>query len=62
MVGMTAAAVSQHGIDAEVGRGFFEHSPRAQIMGWTEGLIKLVFRRDDRRLLGVHMWAKSRES
>jgi NAD(P) transhydrogenase len=55
MVGMTAAAASQQGIDAEVGRGFFEHSPRAQIMGSTEGLIKLVFRRDDRRLLGVHI-------
>jgi NAD(P) transhydrogenase len=24
-------------------------------MGSTEGLIKLVFRRDDRRLLGVHI-------
>jgi NAD(P) transhydrogenase len=55
MVGMTASAASKQGIDAEVGRGFFEHSPRAQIMGSTEGLIKLVFRRDDRRLLGVHI-------
>jgi pyruvate/2-oxoglutarate dehydrogenase complex dihydrolipoamide dehydrogenase (E3) component len=42
-------------LGARVGRGFFEHSPRAQIMGATEGLIKLVFPRDDRRLLGVHI-------
>jgi NAD(P) transhydrogenase len=55
MVGMTEAAASQQGIDAEVGRGFFQYSPRAQIMGSTEGLIKLVFRREDRRLLGVHI-------
>ena len=55
MVGMTEAAATQQGIDVEVGRGYFEYSPRAQIMGSTEGLIKLVFRRDDRRLLGVHI-------
>jgi NAD(P) transhydrogenase len=55
MVGMTEAAARQQGIDVEVGRGYFEYSPRAQIMGSTEGLIKLVFRRDDRRLLGVHI-------
>jgi Pyridine nucleotide-disulphide oxidoreductase, dimerisation domain len=35
--------------------GWFQHSPRAQIAGSTQGLIKLVFRRDDRRLLGVHI-------
>jgi len=55
MVGMTEQAAKGAGIDCEVGRGWFEHSPRAQIVGATEGLIKLVFRRDDRRLLGVHI-------
>jgi NAD(P) transhydrogenase len=55
MVGMTEQAARGAGIDCEVGRGWFEHSPRAQIAGSTEGLIKLVFRRDDRRLLGVHI-------
>ena len=55
MVGMTEQAARAAGIDCEVGRGWFEHSPRAQIAGSTEGLIKLVFRRDDRRLLGVHI-------
>ena len=55
MVGMTEQAAKEAGIDCEVGRGWFEHSPRAQIAGATEGLIKLVFRRDNRRLLGVHI-------
>jgi NAD(P) transhydrogenase len=55
MVGTTEQAAKGAGIDCEVGRGWFEHSPRAQIAGSTEGLIKLVFRRDDRRLLGVHI-------
>jgi NAD(P) transhydrogenase len=55
MVGMTEEEASAAGIDCEVGRGWFQHSPRAQIAGSTEGLIKLVFRRGDRRLLGVHI-------
>jgi NAD(P) transhydrogenase len=55
MVGMTEEAAKGAGIDCEVGRGWFERSPRAQIAGSMEGLIKLVFRRDDRRLLGVHI-------
>jgi NAD(P) transhydrogenase len=55
MVGMTEQEAKGAGIDCEVGRGWFQHSPRAQIAGSTEGLIKLVFRRDDHRLLGVHI-------
>jgi NAD(P) transhydrogenase len=55
MVGMTEAEARERGIDCEVGRGWFEHSPRAQITGSTEGVIKLVFGRDDRHLLGVHI-------
>jgi NAD(P) transhydrogenase len=55
MVGVTEQAAKEAGIDCEVGRGWFQHSPRAQIAGATEGLIKLVFRREDRRLLGAHI-------
>jgi NAD(P) transhydrogenase len=55
MVGMTEESATEQGIDYEVGRGWFKHSPRAQITGSTEGLIKLVFERDSRRLLGVHI-------
>jgi NAD(P) transhydrogenase len=55
MVGMTEAAATEHGIDYEVGRAWFKDSPRAQITGFTQGLVKLVFQRSDRRLLGVQI-------
>jgi NAD(P) transhydrogenase len=55
MVGLTEAAAAEAGIDAEVGRYRFADNPRSLIAGTTYGLIKLVFRRDDRRLLGVHI-------
>jgi NAD(P) transhydrogenase len=55
MVGMTEEEARETGIDHEVGRGWFQHSPRAQIAGATHGLIKLVFRRADGRLLGIHI-------
>jgi NAD(P) transhydrogenase len=55
MVGMTQQQAKGAAIDHEVGRAWFAHSPRAQIAGSTEGLVKLVFRRDDHRLLGVHI-------
>ncbi|MGZ8754431.1 MAG: Si-specific NAD(P)(+) transhydrogenase [Acidimicrobiia bacterium] len=55
MVGMTEEAAATAGIDHEVGRAWFEDNPRSCIAGMADGLIKLVFRRDDRRLLGVHV-------
>lgn len=55
MVGMTEEEAAEAGIDAESGRGWFAANARARIMGSTDGMVKLVFRRDDRRLLGVHV-------
>lgn len=55
MVGMTEEAATSAGIDHEVGRGWFSGNARARIAGSAEGLVKLVFRRDDRVLLGVHI-------
>ena len=55
MVGMTQEQAAEAGIDAEIGRGWFSANARARIMGSTDGMVKLVFRRDDRRLLGVHV-------
>lgn len=55
MVGVTEPAARAAGIDVEVGRGRFARNTRARIAGATEGLIKLVFRRSDRVLLGVHI-------
>jgi NAD(P) transhydrogenase len=55
MVGLTEEAARDAGEDVEIGRAFFAANPRARIAGTTEGLVKLVFRASDRRLLGAHI-------
>jgi NAD(P) transhydrogenase len=55
MVGLTEEAARAAGEDVETGRAFFDANARARIAGLTEGLVKLVFRASDRRLLGVHI-------
>jgi NAD(P) transhydrogenase len=55
MVGLTEVDATAEGIDYEVGRGWFAGNTRATIAGATDGLVKLVFRRRDRKLLGVHV-------
>jgi NAD(P) transhydrogenase len=55
MVGLTEEAAQAAGIDYEVGRGRFARNTRARIAGTTDGMIKLVFRKSDRVLLGAHI-------
>jgi NAD(P) transhydrogenase len=55
MVGMTEQAAAAAGIPYEVGRAWFAQNARARIAGTTDGLVKLVFRRYDRTLLGAHV-------
>jgi NAD(P) transhydrogenase len=55
MVGMTEAQAQAAGIDYETGRARFSANAKAKISGFDEGMIKLVFRRTDRALLGVHI-------
>jgi NAD(P) transhydrogenase len=55
MVGLTEDDAVAEGIDHEVGRGWFAGNTRATIAGATDGLVKLVFRRENRELLGVHV-------
>jgi NAD(P) transhydrogenase len=55
MVGLTEETAAAKGIDYEVGRGWFAGNARATIAGATDGLVKLVFQRADRKLLGVHV-------
>jgi NAD(P) transhydrogenase len=54
-VGLTEEAARATCDDVEVSRAFFEANARARIAGTTEGLVKLVFRASDRRLLGAHI-------
>src|SRR5439155_380206 len=54
-VGLTEDNAKKQRINYEVGRCSFATIPRGIIAGHSEGLLKLVFRKDDRRLLGVHI-------
>jgi NAD(P) transhydrogenase len=54
-VGLSEEAAAAQGIDFETGTCWFRSNTRAIISGTSEGLLKLVFGRDDRRLLGVHV-------
>lgn len=54
-VGLTEEQARAAGVDYAVGRAEFSRNVRAAIAGADEGMVKLVFRRDDRRLLGVHI-------
>lgn len=54
-VGLTEEQVRIAGIDYEVGRCSFGTNAKAQISGFPDGLVKLIFRAPDKVLLGVHI-------
>ena len=58
-VGLTEQQAAAEGIDYELGIARFARNSRSVIAGTTDGLIKLVFRRSDRSLLGVHILGES---
>ena len=58
-VGLTEQQAAAEGVEYEIGRARFVHNSRSVISGTTDGFIKLVFRRVDRRLLGVHILGES---
>jgi NAD(P) transhydrogenase len=55
MVGLSEEAAAAAGEEYEVGRSWFRMNTRSTIEGDTDGLLKLVFRRADRKLLRVHL-------
>jgi NAD(P) transhydrogenase len=54
MVGETEESLRKDGVEYVVGRGPYQSNPRGRIIGDTDGFLKLLFRRDDMRLVGVH--------
>ncbi len=58
-VGLTEQAAAERGIPYVVGRGRFEANSRANISGATDGLIKLIFDKSDRTLIGCHILGES---
>jgi NAD(P) transhydrogenase len=57
--GETEESCREKGIACEVGRAHYENNARGQIIGDTNGLLKLVFAREDLKLLGVHCVGES---
>jgi NAD(P) transhydrogenase len=55
MVGVTEEQAQERNLAYAVGVSRFKDNSRAAIAGATDGAVKLVVDRDDRRLLGVHM-------
>jgi NAD(P) transhydrogenase len=55
MVGKTEEDLTSEGVPYEVGRAQYREIARGQILGDRTGLLKLIFHREDRRLLGVHI-------
>jgi NAD(P) transhydrogenase len=54
-VGETEESCAVKGIACVVGRARYADNARAKIIGDSRGLLKLVVRRDDRRVIGVHL-------
>ncbi len=55
MVGLTEDECRDKGIPHLIGRSFYEHNPRGQIIGDMSGMIKLIFSPQDKKLLGAHI-------
>ncbi len=52
-VGATEDALVARGVRYEVGRSSYRANPRGQILGETDGFVKLIFDPDDQRVLGA---------
>jgi len=52
-VGETEDSLYRRGIAYEIGRSSYRINPRGQILCDTEGFVKIIFHREDRRVLGV---------
>jgi NAD(P) transhydrogenase len=55
MAGETEESLRQKGIDYVAGTALYRDNARGQIIGDKSGFLKLLFRRSDMKLLGVHV-------
>jgi NAD(P) transhydrogenase len=53
-VGVSEEEAERQGVDVVVGRALFRDNARGQIVGDQDGMVKLVFDRASRRLIGCH--------
>jgi len=54
-VGETEESCQEKKISYAVGRANYANNARGMIVGDTAGMLKLIFRRNDKRIIGVHM-------
>jgi NAD(P) transhydrogenase len=54
-VGLTEAQAKEKGLPVVIGRADYDQNPRGKIIGDKTGFLKLIFARDDLKLLGVHV-------
>ena len=54
MIGETEQSLTHAGVEHIVGRADYCQNARGRIIGDETGFLKLVFRREDMRLVGVH--------
>ena len=57
-VGITQEQVAERAIRSVAGLAFYRDNPRGKIIGDREGLVKLVFDRETRKLFGCHCIAE----
>ncbi|HVU49832.1 MAG TPA: Si-specific NAD(P)(+) transhydrogenase [Polyangia bacterium] len=55
MVGATEEELKARSVPYEVGRARYEHNARGQIIGESDGALKLLFDAATKKLLGVHI-------
>jgi NAD(P) transhydrogenase len=55
MIGETEESLQKKKIDYVVGRSNYADNPRGQIIGDKDGFLKLIFQRNDLKLVGVHV-------
>ena len=53
-VGLGEEEAARRGLDVVAGRAFYRDNVRGQIIGDRDGMVKLVFDRSTRRLIGCH--------
>lgn len=55
MVGKTEEECKASGIEMIIGQSFFRANGKSLAMNETEGLVKLIFAKEDRKLIGAHI-------
>lgn len=55
MVGLTEEQCKEKKIETIIGQSFFRANGKALAMGETDGLCKLIFQKDDDKLIGAHI-------